>query len=185
MTREVALRQQQHPHSKLAVWFASDVDLPKLHGYKRVRLRHSQGTLMVSQGHVNLPQLASADWPDPPKGEEVSAAEAERRHQAKYTPVNLHTQRFVEFGFPQPVVDIVKGVPILYLGDRVKLEKVAQYPLSEADGTLAATAKEVDRAIACEAILPPPPGVTITKVHSFVTVFKGGKTRVCLDLGII
>jgi hypothetical protein len=181
---EVASRQASQPHAKSAIWCAAEVKCPVLPDFKAVRMRSNQGTLLVSRKHVQLPALAPDAWPNPPGEEEVSAAEAERRKQAKYSPVDLNEVRFKEFGFSEEVVNIIKEVSVLYLGDRDKFEQIKQYPLNEADGTLAAVVKEVERAIACAAIAPPPPGVSISKVHSFVAVFKGGKTRVCLDLSV-
>jgi hypothetical protein len=181
---EMARRREVCPHAKLALWCSQEVQLPRLEGYKTVRLRSGQGQLLVSRQQTALPALTNGVWPEPPSKEVVSTEEEERRKQAKYVPVNLHTDRFVEFGFDREVVDIVHSVPINYLGDRGKRERVEQYPLDGTPDAHELTVKEVNRAIACEAIAVPPPGIVVTKVHSFVAVFKGGKTRVCLDLSV-
>ena len=54
-----------------------------LPNFKAVHMRSNPGTLLVSCKHVQLPALAPDAWPNPPGAEEVSAAEAEQRKQAK------------------------------------------------------------------------------------------------------
>ena len=75
---------------------------------------------------------------------------------------------------------VTEGVEILYLGDREKFEKVDQYAFQE-KGHKIECIKECERAIACGALSLPSPMVSVTKVHSWVVVVKGGRTRICLD----
>ena len=95
--------------------------------------------------------------------------------------MNLNLHMFKEMSFPEEVLQIIEnGVPINYLGERDVYEQVDQYrfPNQEARD---ACVEECERALACKALVPPPFGVAVTKVHSWVVVLKGGRTRVCLD----
>ena len=128
-----------------------------------------------------LPELADNVWPDLPEEVAVSEEEQKKRRDAKYAPVNLKPGEFEKRPFPQEVIDLVKtGVEVLFLGDKEKFEQVEQYAFKEVEHK-AECVKECERAIACDAISEPPEGVRVSKIHSWVVVVKGGRTRICLD----
>ena len=128
------------------------------------------------------PSLTSQNvWPELPEEVKVSDEEQKNRRDAKYSPVNLKHEEFEKRPFPQGVMELVRTrVEVLFLGDRDIFEQVEQYPFKE-DEHKAECVKDCERAIACDAISELPEGERVTKIHSWVVVAKGGRTRICLD----
>ena len=139
------------------------------------------GKWLTNHWVPSLPKLAVDAWPEAEEEVEVTEAEAKKRYMAKWQPVNLNVLQFKVMEFDEEIVSwLEEGVPILYLGDREKVELVTQYEFKD-DKCEKACIVECERAISCGALVPPPEGIKVTKVHSWVVVMKGSRTRVCLD----
>ena len=114
-----------------------------------------------------------------PTPEQVEESEKVVREQAKWLPIHLRPEGFHRLGASEEIMEILRGCWIDYRGDRSRYEIVEQYPFPSEELWRKACV-EADRMEACEALTRPTQPVR--KVSSWVTVEKGGKVRVCIDL---
>ena len=139
------------------------------------------GKWLLNRWVPALPKLAVDVWPEEIKVVEIPEEEKRRRYLEKWNPVNLNVEQFKLMNFSEEIVQwLEEGVPIMYLGDREKVEVIDQYDFKDKQ-CKDACVLECARAVACGALVLPAEDVKVTKTHSWVVVIKGGRTRVCLD----
>ena len=182
-----------NPWSRCVIWTNFRPKLLPSWNLSPVDLMCKQHLAFSTKTHTWLPRLVdSSEWPIPLPKEEVPEDVAKARKAQKYIPVNLNHGMFLSLGFSQEVCDIVDSIPIYYLGDRETFQEVDQYPWVDRKDDKGDTVDvkqgaidEVERGLSCGALIPCPADIQVKLVHPLVVVFKGNRTRVCVDYSVL